>query len=159
MTVAKRTYYKALPLLIIFSLNTVVSFACSFSSLFHGFHHQNSSSTTIEHKHSANHHDPQGEKKKHDHGDQPNHKHDSGSSSNSKDDCCSSAVVQIEKLEKAVSRTIEAPHAIFVASLFAVYEKLSFLSGLKNTFFPDHVRWRFSATIPDIRIAIQSFQI
>ncbi len=158
MLVNKRTYYKALLLLIVFSLNTVISFACSFSSFFHGFHHHNNP-TTPEHKHSGNHHDSQGEKNKHDHGTQPEHKHESGSPDNSKDDCCSSAVIQIEKLEKAVSRTIEAPHAIFVASQFAVYKELSSLPALKNTFFPDHVRWQHTATIQDLRIVIQSFQI
>ncbi len=159
MAVTKRTYYKALVLLIVFSLNTVVSFACSFSNLFHGFHHHKSSATTVEHKHSGNHHDSHVQKNKHDHGIQSEHKHESGSPNNSKDDCCSKSVIKIEKVEKAISRTIEVPHTIFVASLFATYVKLFSLQDLKKTFFPDYIRWQHTATIQDLRIVIQSFQI
>ncbi len=159
MTLKKGTYYKALFLLLVFSLNTMVSFACSFSSFFHGFHHHKSSATTIEHKHSGSHHDSHDQKNKHDHGIQSEHKHESGSPNNSKDDCCSKSVIKIEKVEKAISRTIEVPHTIFVASLFATYVKLFSLQDLKKTFFPDYIRWQHTATIQDLRIVIQSFQI
>ncbi|MFN2439812.1 MAG: hypothetical protein ABR503_11485 [Chitinophagaceae bacterium] len=159
MALTKSTYYKALVLLIVFSLNTVVSFACSFSNLFHGFHHHKSSATTVEHKHSGSHHDSHDQKNKHDHGIQAEHKHDSGSSKNAKDDCCSASLVEIEKVEKALSRTIEAPHVIFVTSLFTVYTKLFSLPTIEKVFHPDNIRWRFPATIQDIRIAIQSLQI
>ncbi len=159
MAVTKRTYYKALVLLIVFSLNTVVSFACSFSNLFHGFHHHKSSATTVEHKHSGSHHDSHVQKNKHEHGNQSEHNHDSGSSKSTKDDCCSGSVVGIEKVEKALSRTIEAPHAIFITSLFAAYAKLFSLPTIERILFPKSIRWRLPATIQDLRIVIQSFQI
>jgi hypothetical protein len=155
MSIIKKTYYKALLLFIVFSLNTVVSFACSFSSLFHGFHHHENS-VTVEHKHEGNHR--HSSDKKHNEA-QSNHTHDSGSTKNSKDDCCSKSVIEIEKIEKAVSRTIEAPHAIFVASLFAAYSEIFSLSTVYKVFFTHIVRWRLPATIQDLRIVIQSFQI
>ena len=157
MTVTKRTYYKALLLLTVFSLNTVVSFACSFSDLFHGFHHHKISATS-EHKHSGSHHS-ESETPKHDHSSQSEHKHNNNSSKDSKDDCCSKSVIEIDKVEKAVSRTIEAPHAIFVTSLFAAYSEIFSLSAIDKVFLTHIVRWRLPATIQDLRIVIQSFQI
>jgi hypothetical protein len=65
MTVTKRTYYKAL-------------FACSFSGLFHGFHHHKIA-VASEHKHSGSHHS-KSETPKHDHISQPEHKHNNNSS-------------------------------------------------------------------------------
>ncbi len=155
MKINKGTYYKALLLFIVFSLNTVVSFACSFSNLFHGFHHHQNSVTT-EHKHEGDHH--HSSDKKHNE-KQSNHTHDSGSAKDSKDDCCSKSVIEIEKIEKALSRTIEAPHAIFVTSLFAAYSELFSLSAIDKVFLTHLVRWRLPATIQDLRIVIQSFQI
>lgn len=158
MTVTKRTYYKALLLAIVFSLNTVVSFACSFSNLFHGMHHHKAAAPT-EHKHSGNHHSKV-EKAEHHHDSKAEHKHDDHSSKDSKDDdCCSKSVAEIEKAEKAVSKTIEAPNAIFVTSFFAAYSHLFPLSTTSNTSFTHYVRWRLTATIQDLRIVIQSFQI
>jgi len=157
MTVTKRTYYKALLLLIVFSLNAVVSFACSFSGLFHGFHHHKIA-VASEHKHSVSHHS-KSETPKHDHSSQPEHKHNNNSSKDSKDDCCSKSVIEIEKVEKALSRTIEAPQAIFLTSLFAAYTETFSLQNVEKIFLPKHVRWRLTATIQDLRIVIQSFQI
>ncbi len=76
-----------------------------------------------------------------------------------KDDCCSKSVIEIEKAEKAVSRTIEAPHAIFVTSLFAAYSELFSLTAIDKVSLTHIVRWRLPATIQDLRIVIQSFQI
>jgi len=158
MNVTKRTYYKALLLAIVFSLNTGVGFACSFSNLFHGMHHHKAASTS-EHKHSGSHHS-KSETAEHNHGSQAAHKHDDHSSKDSKDgDCCSKSVVEIEKAEKAVSKTIEAPNANFVTSFFAASSQSFLLSITGNTFFTRYVRWRLPATIQDLRIVIQSFQI
>ncbi len=158
MQATKRTYYKAFLLFAAFSLNTVVSFACSFSNLFHGMHHHKAAATT-EHKHSGNHHS-KGENAEHHHGSQAEHQHDDHSSKDSKDDdCCSKSVVEIEKAEKAVSKTIEAPNAIFVTSFLSSYSQLFLLSTTGNTSFTHYVRWRLPATIQDLRIVIQSFQI
>ncbi len=159
MNVTKRIYYKALLLAIVFISNTVVSIACSFSNLFHGMHHHKAAAAT-EHKHSGSHHS-KGESAEHHHGSQAEHQHDDHSSKNSKDDdCCSKSVVETEKAEKVVSKTIEAPNVFFVTSIIAAYSPFFSLHTIeRKTFFSEYVRWRLPATIQDLRIVIQSFQI
>ncbi len=155
MTGTKGIYNKALILLTVFSMNTGVSFACSFSNFFHERHHHKSGNT--EHK-DLNHTHSHSDKNSHQH-DAGNVKHHSASSKKSKDDCCSSSVVAIEKVDKSVSRTIEAPYLVFTALVLSTYSVLSTVDSEQKTFFPDNVRWRIPATIQDLRIVIQSFQI
>ena len=150
MKVKNRTYYKALVLLVAFSLSTVVSFACSVSSLFHELHHHNSSAKS---HHVHNH----GVKHTHSH---TAHHHGSDKPEEKKEDCCSGNVLQLQKTEKAVSRSIEAPNAVFAMSVFTAYASLLTLQQPEEkAFLPHHFRWRLPATIQDLRIVIQSFQI
>jgi hypothetical protein len=150
MTVKKRTYFKALLLVIVFSLNTVISFACSFSSLFHGVHHHNSSvAAPDKHNGSVAH--------THNHEAQPHKKTDS--KEEQKGDCCSTSIVEVEKTDKSVSRTIEAPDTLFLAAFIATYSSLLDYFTVERTVKPHWDRWRPPATIQDIRIVIQSFQI
>ena len=165
MTHTKRTYIKSLLLLIVFSLNTIVSFACSFGGAFHDFHHQKISSSTSNkheegHKHSHNSHE-------HDHTDSGNHehhkgsehKHDSSPVNNPENNCCSDSVVELQKVDKLVSSNIQAPDAVFVTSFIGAYFDIISFSVRENRFFRDNIRWRPPATIQDLRIVIQSFQI
>ena len=151
MASTKGTYYKAILLLIVFSLNTVVSFACSFGGMFHEFHHKVSSTTEPKHSHHEGH--------KHDHGKSSEQKHDSETPVDSKDNCCSLSVVEMQKLDKSISRSIEAPNLIFIISFAAAYSEFFSLPALQQAVFPDFVRWRPPPTIQDLRIIIQSFQI
>lgn len=158
MVVSKRTYFKAMLLLTVFSLNSVVSFACSFSSLFHGMHHHNTFATTSQ-EHEGNtqhsHHDVA-----HSHDASGDHHHGTDDTAgNSEDDCCSESVVQIEKTDKSVSNNIQAPDPLFTTAFFATYTTLLNIIGQQKTLIPTYVRWRVPATIEDIRIVIQSFQI
>jgi hypothetical protein len=162
----KGTYYKALLLLGVFSLNTLVSFACSFSIYFHSFHHHNSPSPASEGQAEKGHpHHGVDSKHDHSHGHDA-HQHGNGTEHHSpdkeipKDDCCSSSTVQVEKLEKSVSRSIEAPNAVFLTLFLTVYASL-YLPELpvNSTSIPSYIRWRFPATIQNLRIVIQSFQI
>jgi len=154
----KGTYYKALLLVTVFSMNTVISFACSFSDLFHGFHHQKTTQV-LEHKHAGSQHHAEDKAHKHNHDAASNGDHYSGTSKESKDDCCSGSVVEIQKVEKAVSRSIEAPQAIFITSFFTAYVSLFSLQTVEKILFPPNSRWRVNATIQNLRIVIQSFQI
>ena len=150
MKVTKGTYYKALFLLMAFSLGTVVSFACSVSSMFHGLHHHNSDAT-------AHHSHDDGTKHEHSHS---GHHHESDAPEKDKEDCCSTDVLQLQKVEKSVSRPIEAPNAIFLTSFLSSFITLSsLLPAEEKTLLPHHIRWRLPATIQDLRIVIQSFQI
>ena len=156
MALSTRTYFKAMILIIVFSLNTVVSFACSFSSMFHGFHHHNSSSTASHQE--DNHHTHHDTAHSHETSGDHHHKNDQ-TAGDSKDDCCSASVVQIEKSDKSVSNHIQTPNPIFTTAFIATYTTLLNLLGHQKTLVPTYVRWRVPATIQDIRIVIQSFQI
>jgi len=156
MTVTKRIYSKALLLLTVFSLNTVVSFACSSSRLFHDLHHKNNTST-IENKKPDGHSHSHSNAHKHDHSKPSEHQHDP--SEKSDDDCCSNSVVAFEKVDKSVSRIIEAPNVHFIALFNAFYFTTSSLVSPEKIDIPRHIRWRLPATIQDLRIVIQSFQI
>ena len=164
MVATKRTYYKALVLMVVFSLNTVVSFACSLSDLFHNFHHHHSAAKIEDHhgghnhSHGKMHHHSHEKAGSHDHGNNPLEKPDQNTT-HSKDDCCSNSVVQMQQVEKAISRIIDAPTVDFVESLSASYYHLSFNTPQQETKIPGNIRWRYPTTIQDLRIVIQSFQI
>ena len=147
--VTKGTYYKALILLVVFSMNTTIGFACSISNFFHGMHHHATSTV---------------DKDERNHNQSPGHSHheSTGDDHNDTDDknCCSSNVVQLEKREKFLSKTIEAPVNSSLSMLFTAlsYLYLSFPEE-QTTSFIQHFRWWTPATIQDLRIVIQSFQI
>ena len=152
MAVTKGTYFKALFLLLVFSMGTVVSFACSISELFHSLHHHNSSAT-LQHEH-AN-----GEKHAHEHNG--NH-HDilPFKDGKVKHDCCSTAVTTVQLVEKSLSRSVEAPKVFFITPFLLAYASAAHdLLEPELVFAPDNVRWRLPATTPNLRIVIQSFQI
>ncbi len=154
----KTKYFKALFLLLVFSMNSVMSFACSFSNLFHSFHHHKVEAP-IEHQHAGNHHHNKSEGHKHEHNNVAEHHHDNDSQKPGDDDCCSNKVIQIEKVEKAISRTIAAPEAISHTSLFVYCTQLNVLPQPDADLLQHAIRWRHPTTIPDLRIVIQSFQI
>lgn len=147
-----RTYYKALLLLLVFSSNTAISFACSYSSFFHSLHHHQKSSTTA-HQHADKNH-------KHDHSG--NHHAASNDDGEQKENCCSTVVVHFQKAEKAISRNIDAPDASFIhffsPDYILSYAHLFPLVLVQNLSV-HQIRWRPPATIHDLRIVIQSFQI
>ena len=142
------TYLKTALLFIVFSMNTAVSFACSFSSLFHTTHHQGSEKVV------------HGEGKKHDHEHtERHHAHTADHTKNDNDECCSSTVVIIEKIEKAVSRNIEAPTVLIQFTPHFTTDHFLTVSKDSDRFLILRDRWRYPTTIHDLRIVIQSFQI
>ena len=155
MQTARKTYYKALFLLLVFSMNTAVSFACSLSGYVHALHHNSFASAATQ--------DPASQK----HEETFHHEHDCHTvpdaplpDENKKDDCCTKYAIEIQKVEKAVSKTIDAPEASFITSFIASFISLTGLEeNLSPVYQPDNARWRIPGTIQDLRIAIQSFQI
>jgi hypothetical protein len=134
----------ALSLLLVFSLNTVISSTCAISSLFHRFHHHATPKAQINH-HS---HDHNGT---HDHTEQQE---------KSKENCCSKSVVQFYKIDKYVNES----QVLLLAS--TIFSSFTYISDVRLSAVPvdrsltDHIRrWRSPATIQDLRIVIQSFQI
>lgn len=154
MHTPKGTYYKAFILLVIFSMNIMVSFACSLGGLFHEFHHK-SSSTSIP-AHSQTHHPD----KEHQHGNSHSSENANGSKApESGNNCCSNSVLELQKIAKIVSRSVDAPDNIFISGFTTYYSHLVIVHPQLNEPVPDEVRWRVPATIHDLRIVMQSFQI
>ena len=140
---------KAVFLLTVFALSTVVGFACAVG-LNMGFnsHHHEEEATQVQE--SAHHHD---KSHHHDEADQHNSK-------NGKDDCCNDKVIKLEQVDKAVppvSNALVNPlfHSGFISTfcdIDVLYASL-YIPSIKY-----FVR-SYHPPIPDIRIAIQSFQI
>ena len=135
----------ALSLVVVFSLNTMISTACAASSLFHTFHHHEVSDEQVTH---------------HSHEHDGSHEH-TDQQEKSKEDCCAKSVVQFYQLDKYVSQALSLPlvHVIFSSFIYTPGVIIPG-TGISHQPLTDHNRrWRHSATIPDLRIVIQSFQI
>ncbi|MEO6330040.1 MAG: hypothetical protein ABIO55_13980 [Ginsengibacter sp.] len=156
MKIRRSIQIKAAFLLTVFSLNTLIGFACAIG-IDMGFntshHHDEEANEAVVHTHKNGtkhvHHDEAG---KH-HDEVSNHKDKSD-----KDDCCNDKVIKITQLDKAVPRSISAINpGFFTISISFVYN-IDPLFTSRTTSIKYFVRGHHPP-IPDIRIAIQSFQI
>ena len=176
MKPTKKIRLSALFLLVIFSMNPVVGFACSlgvdmgFNSGHHshggGKHHEHDSGKQHEHSDADHHHEHDGNKShSHNHEAKPHHHSDITNNtvsftSQSEDNCCNDLVADFQKLDKAIVKgnsNIQQPH--FVLSPFIIPVVL----GLNNTKgFTKHFRIppkEIDLPPPDILVFIQSFLI
>ncbi|GAA4321688.1 hypothetical protein [Flaviaesturariibacter amylovorans] len=147
---SRSSYWKALVLLLVLCAGTVLGAACALSASVHGWHHHGAAGTE-EHRH-AN-----GVQHAHEHSGQ--HHDAPADDQNGSADCCSGKVAAFEKADKSPARTVEAPPVFFVPAPWP--DHFSFTAPaplLQRTTIPPF-RWRPPATIPDLRIIIQSFQI
>ncbi len=153
-------------LLIVFSLNTVVGFACSvgIDMGFNSNHHkaEESSAVPLVHVHNDGKNHVHNEKKiGHDHG--KGHHHDKTSnhheSKDNNDNCCNDKVLKFEQLDKSVPSSLNLIHPIFFTALPAAvnYNSLDCATGISKD-IRQFARC-YHPPIPDIRITIQSFQI
>jgi hypothetical protein len=148
----KGTYYKSLFLLMVFSLNMIVSMACSLSSYVHSLHHESPATDFHSGQKKTHHH-------QHEHSKKPHHLHDPKTGL-PKDDCCSGSVVLVQQMDKSVTRSIEAPGILSTIVLLPGFVSITDLfTTEEKTKTPPFDRWRQPATITDLRIIIQSFQI
>jgi hypothetical protein len=152
-------------LLTVFSLNTVLGFACSVG-LDMGYnskhHHDEPASEAAVHIHKDG--------KKHVHHEKKNHNHSHGNShqhgqvnnnphpGEKKDDCCGDEVTKFGQLDKSVPNSLNIIHPIFITAFFGAFYNVSLpsLDLVKN--IKQFVR-SYHPPIPDIRIRVQSFQI
>lgn len=157
----KSIQLKAAFLLMVFSLNTIIGFACSvgIDMGFNTKHHHDEEATEaavhvhadgkkhIHHKEASKHH--------HDEAVGDHHK-----SKGDKDNCCNDGVMKITQLDKAVPQTMSiALHPIFFTAFVSSFYYVNILySSQVNTSIKHFVR-SYHPPIPDIRIAIQSFLI
>lgn len=139
---------KAALLLIIFGLNMLVGFACAIGvdMSFNTNHHHQEEATEI-HVHADG--------KKHHHKKVEN-KH---AKKGGKDDCCGDKVVKIAQADKAVPQAAKILSPVFINAFLASYYNLNTTYASQvNTSTKYFVRGHHPP-IPDIRIAIRSFQI
>ena len=160
----QRNKVKAIFLLSVFSLNTVVGFACSvgFGMGFNSKpHHDEETTEAVVHIHAdgkkhihyekKNSHD---QKKSH-HQDQENNHH---KSKEGKENCCNDLVLKFEQLDKSIPHSLNIIHPIFLLSFFeAFHDVVLYSSGMVKD-IKQFVR-SYHPPISSIRIAIQSFQI
>lgn len=141
---------KAALLLVVFSLNTAIGLACAlgFNMGFNATHHHGEATETV-HVHADG--------KKHIHHEEAGKDHHK--STDGKDNCCNDKVTKFEQLDKFIPQSSNLVHPIFFTSFVSSFYDIdvSFLSQPTpdvKYFVRSH-----HPPIPDIRIAIQSFQI
>ena len=155
---------KALTLLFVFTLNTVVGFACSMgvNMGFNKSHHQESSAKIpvhnledgIKHNHATtatDHHD-ENEAAGH-------HRHDSEKASN-KDNCCNHKVLEFAQLDKVISPSLDfGINPLFFTTFVSSFCHIDLLATFPVAINAKYFVRSYHPPIPDIRIAIQSFQV
>lgn len=166
---------KAALLLAVFSLNTIVGFACSMGvdMSFNTSKHKEEVTKPTTHTHAngeKHEHKKEPAKasihihadgKKHEHHNKPakDHPEENKSSQKEKDDCCNDKVVKIAQTDKAVAHSNTLVHPVFFTAFISCYYKIdvSYPSQVatSNKYF---VRGHHPPIL-DVRIAIQSFQI
>ena len=170
MNPSKTIKCKALFLLVSFSLNSVVGFACSLGldMGFNSGHHSHEGEEKHEHKHDghakghSNHHEEGEHKHEHKHKHEENGKHKNGNTARfnapSEDNCCKDFVVGFQSLDKQlVQKSYPAKQKIeyapFVLPAIININKQVYTEPVRTPpKIPDH-------SPPDIRVFIQSFQI
>ena len=153
----KRRYiqFKAALLMIVFSLNTVIGFACAVG-IDMGFntshHHDEEATEAVVHVHKDG--------KKHVHHEDAKHETDKDHHKNGKDNCCHDKVIKFNEVDKSASHSFNAVvNPIFFTSFLASFYDINILyqsyvdTGIKYFVRSHH------PPISDIRIAIRSFQI
>lgn len=137
---------KAALLLLIFAFNTAVGFACAIGvdMGFNSHHHEEEATEITVHTHTD------GQKHEHHHEENKN---------DEKGGCCNDSVIKISQADKAIVQPLAIDNPIFFTALATVYYSLDvvYLSQIKAS-IKYFVR-SYHPPIPDIRIAIQSFQI
>ncbi len=165
----KSIQFKAAFLLIVFSFNTIIGFACAvgFNMSFNSNHHEEEVTKATVHVHAnGKKHDHNNEVKEaesHHHNNETNEHHvekvKNHDETSEKNNCCNDQVTKIIQQDKAIAPSISIISPVFFTALISSFYNIDILlskgvdSHLKN-FVRNH-----HPPIPDIRIAIQSFQI
>ncbi len=146
---------KAAFLLIVFSLNTVIGFACviGIDMGFNSHHHEDDEATAAAiHVHAG------GKKHIHDNeADDRHHKAGNHKSGDDKDNCCHDKVTQFSQLDKAILQS-SADNPVFLTAFISFYN-IDILVASQITKNTKYFVRGHHPPIPDILIAIQRFQI
>ena len=146
-------------LMTVFSMNTVLGFACSIGldMDYNNSHHSAETSEAAVHVHAdgKNHH--HGNEPKKSHHDEPAANHHDKKDASKKDDCCSNEVMQFEQSDKNLAAKTGISMPVFVAILTIFFGIDNFKPVESSS--PKYIASYFHPPPPDIRVAIQSFQI
>ncbi|MEP7081174.1 MAG: hypothetical protein ABI784_10620 [Ginsengibacter sp.] len=154
----KSIQLKAAFLLIVFSLNTIIGFACAvgLDMGFNSNHHEEELTAVSIHTHKdGKQHQHHNEVKNH-HQEADNHLH---KASNDEDNCCHDKVTQISQQDKAIALSISIISPVFFTALNSFFYNVD---ALVSNGADSHIKYlvrRHHPPIPDICVAIQSFQI
>ena len=157
----KRIYIqiKAAFLMIVFSLNTIIGFACAvgIDMRFNTSHHNKAeeATTAVVHIHKDGkkhvHHE---EAKHHDEADNDHHK------KADKNNCCNDKVIKFNEVDKSASHSLNNTITPIFFTTFIT--SFSIANILYTSFIDTGIKYfvrSYHPPIPDIRIAIRSFQI
>jgi hypothetical protein len=154
----KSIQLKAAFLLIVFSLNTIIGFACAvgLDMGFNSNHHQKEVPDIPIHVHADG--------KQHQHHNEVKNHHEETNKhlqkeTNDGDNCCHDKVMQIAQQDKAIAQSISITSPVFFTALISSFYNVD---ALPSNGADSHVKYlvrRHHPPIPDIRVAIQSFQI
>jgi hypothetical protein len=154
---------KAVFLLTVFALNTVIGFACAIgvNMVFNSNHHHGEAEETgaVAHVHAdgkrhIHQEEAENHKPHHHHNDVANHKH-----SNSEGGCCNDKVIKFGQLDKATSQNLAYVSPVFFTAFVSVFYNTGILYLSRAAPSLEYFARGHHPPIPDIRIAIQSFQI
>lgn len=142
---------KAAFLIFIFGLNTVVGFACAMGMSFNSSHHHDEEAKISVHI--------RADEKKHEHHNKTaarHHHEEKESSKKEKDDCCNSKVIKFQYLDKNLNPNAKTVinNPVFASNLSPIFN-----INILKTVPQKYLLRNFHPPPPDIRVAIQSFQI
>ncbi len=157
MKIRRSTQFKAAFLMIVFSLNTVIGFACAVG-IDMGFntshHHEEEATELVVHIHKDG--------KKHIHHEEAKHldESDKDHHKDGKDNCCHDKVIKFNEVDKSASHSLNASVSpVFFTTFHASFYKANILY---NSYVDTGIKYFVRSHHPpisNIRIAIRSFQI
>lgn len=163
---------KAAFLLLVFGLNTVVGFACAVGvdMSFNKKHHHDEKGGEIHvHSDGKKHHHEEKAVQPHVHNDGKKHHHKKGApyahtkkhseEKKEKDDCCSDSVVKFSQVDKSAPQYNTIINPLFFTAFIATFYAIDISYPSQITGSTKYFVRSYHPPIPDIRIAIQSFQI
>jgi hypothetical protein len=153
----KSIQLKSAFLLTVFSLNTIIGFACAvgLDMGFNSHHHRQEAVEAAVHVHSDG--------KEHHHNHKAKEHHDESvrdnQHANDKDNCCNGGVIKFQQVDKNVAASFGLINPVFLNALLTSFYNIDILSSNNRILAIKYFVRRHQPPIPDIRIAIQSFQI
>ncbi len=145
---------KAALLLIVFGLNTVVGFTCAMGVdlVFNTTHHHDEETIEV-HEHADGY-------KYYHHNQTAKHKYEENKTEKKdKKGCCNDSVIKLSQTEKSIPQPNTIVSPVFFTAFIVSYYNIEILYPSQVTGSVKYFVRSYHPPIPDIRIAIQSFQI